>query len=212
MPPFFLHLLYVVFLSNLANSHLLNYSFFFFSLITIFGTYLSMPSVYIRMNSSHFFWVLLVAWKLLQSVSAKIYLNAGVEVLFVNANNILFIFHVSCLLHNHHEAGCDTLKMVTFQDIYFEKQQGKKLLRKKLLPIDLQEKCRNIIPMGEVMPGLMQHLISEEVSTVKSSPASSSPPPGRLPRPCKWVIIDVIDDAYKKAVSIRIVQSIVIVL
>ncbi|KAG0693728.1 piRNA biogenesis protein EXD1 [Chionoecetes opilio] len=88
------------------------------------------------------------------------------------------------------------------KDIYFEKQQGKKLLRKKLLPIDLQEQCRNHIPLDseEVMPGLMQQLVCEETPTEKLSPPPP-PPLGKLPRPTKWVIIDVMDDAYQKALS-----------
>lgn len=88
------------------------------------------------------------------------------------------------------------------KDIYFEKQQGKKLLRKKLLPIDLQEKCRNNMPVEEVVPGLIQQLISEEASTEKPSSVLSTPPQGKLPRPSKWVIIDAVDDSYEKALSI----------
>ncbi|XP_063867975.1 piRNA biogenesis protein EXD1-like [Scylla paramamosain] len=87
------------------------------------------------------------------------------------------------------------------KDIYFEKQQGKKLLRKKLLPMDLQEKCCSNIPEEEVVPGLIQQLVSEEAPEEKSSPALSPPSPARLPRPSKWVIIDVVDDSYKKALS-----------
>lgn len=73
-----------------------------------------------------------------------------------------------------------------------------------MLPIDLQEKCRNNIPEEEVVPGLIQQLVYEEASAEKSSSVLSSPPQGKLPRPSKWVIIDVVDDAYKKAVSISL--------
>ncbi|XP_045128239.1 piRNA biogenesis protein EXD1-like isoform X2 [Portunus trituberculatus] len=85
------------------------------------------------------------------------------------------------------------------KDMYFEKQQGKKLLRKKLLPMDLQEKCCTIIPKEEVVPGLIQHLLTEEARVKSSSPSPQSPE--RLPRPSKWIVIDVVDDSYDKALS-----------
>lgn len=53
-----------------------------------------------------------------------------------------------------------------------------------------------------VAPDLIQQLVCEEVSVDKQLRPSSPLPPGRLPRPSKWVIIDAIGDAYKKAVSV----------
>lgn len=86
------------------------------------------------------------------------------------------------------------------KDLYFEKQQGKKLLRKKLLPMHLQEACRSNMHT-EVPPDLIQQLVCEEAAEDKPGSPAPPLPPGRLPRPSKWVIIDVIDEAYKKAIS-----------
>lgn len=65
----------------------------------------------------------------------------------------------------------------------------------------LQEACRENMHK-DVPPDLIQELVCEEASEDKLDSPSSPLPPGRLPRPSKWVIIDVIDDAYKKAVSV----------
>lgn len=72
--------------------------------------------------------------------------------------------------------------------------------------MDLQEKCCSNIPEEEVVPGLIQQLVTEE-APVQASAAPSLPSPARLPRPTKWVIIDVLDDSYNKAVSIHVITT-----
>ena len=71
------------------------------------------------------------------------------------------------------------------------------------MPIDLQEKCSSINPEEEVVPGLIKQLLTEE-ARVKSSPTPLPQTSEKLPRPSKWIIIDVVDDSYNKAVSIYV--------
>lgn len=54
----------------------------------------------------------------------------------------------------------------------------------------------------DVPPDLIQQLVCEEAAEDKPGSSATPLPPGRLPRPSKWVVIDVIDEAYKKAVSV----------
>lgn len=55
------------------------------------------------------------------------------------------------------------------------------------------------ILLGRVEP--TPHLGTDKGKQEGTHTAPPPPPPARIPRPTKWVVIDKIDDAFKKAVS-----------
>lgn len=86
------------------------------------------------------------------------------------------------------------------KDVYHEDQRGKQLLMKKIVPphlvIHKEEE-------GEMDEDVLLGRVEQKISVNSSSPKNrkETPPPARIPRPSKWVVIDTLDDAMKKALS-----------
>ncbi|KAK3863713.1 hypothetical protein Pcinc_030540 [Petrolisthes cinctipes] len=96
---------------------------------------------------------------------------------------LTFFFHnvlgVAVVGEDHHA------RQRLLKDVYQEKQSGKQLLMKKIVPLHLQDST-------------FQTHDKRGEEERKSEPLP--PPPPKVPRPSKWVVIDALDEAYNKAV------------
>lgn len=87
--------------------------------------------------------------------------------------------------------------------MYHEDQRGKQLLMKKLVHPHLLCHTEDASQVDEdvLLGRVEQNPLSVNSSSPKDRKETPPPPPARIPRPSKWVVIDTLDDAMKKAVS-----------
>lgn len=88
------------------------------------------------------------------------------------------------------------------KDAYHEDNRGKQLLMKKLVPphlVDLGEHANQVD--DDVLLGRVQLKPLSKGCSISKDKQDTPPPPPRIPRPAKWVVIDTIGDAFKKALS-----------
>lgn len=83
------------------------------------------------------------------------------------------------------------------KDVYQEDQRGKQLLMKKIVPPHLIGYDANQLDEDVLLGRVENNPIRDPADKEKLPP----PPPTRIPRPAKWLIIDNLDDAYVKALE-----------
>lgn len=83
------------------------------------------------------------------------------------------------------------------KDVYHEDQRGKQLLMKKIVHPHITKLHNETTEIDEdiLLGRVEQKSLTNNISTEKDVP----PPPPKIPRPAKWIIIDTIGDAFKKA-------------
>ncbi|XP_066988005.1 piRNA biogenesis protein EXD1-like isoform X2 [Macrobrachium rosenbergii] len=92
---------------------------------------------------------------------------------------------------------------VLLKDIYQEDKRGKQLLMKKLVPPHLAEQTEEYEIDEDLLLGRVGHSPVDrngKRNDVQLSPPP--PPPPKIQRPEKWIIIDSIGDAFKKAIDV----------
>ncbi|KAK8724483.1 hypothetical protein OTU49_011094 [Cherax quadricarinatus] len=84
-------------------------------------------------------------------------------------------------------------------DVYHEDQRGKQLLMKKIVHPHITKLHNETTEIDEdiLLGRVEQKSLTNNISTEKDVP----PPPPKIPRPAKWIIIDTIGDAFKKAAA-----------
>ncbi|XP_042231522.1 piRNA biogenesis protein EXD1-like isoform X1 [Homarus americanus] len=96
------------------------------------------------------------------------------------------------------------------KDVYREVWDGRQLLMKKYVPIHLNafDEMYNevdddvLLGRAEQKPLPLNENISKDIQ-------EEPPPPARIPRPAKWVVIDTLDDAFKKALTFISAENVI---
>lgn len=86
------------------------------------------------------------------------------------------------------------------KDVYQEDQRGKQLLMKKIVPPHLLGYDANQLD-EDVLLGRVENNPLNNGRDSADKEKLPPPPPARIPRPAKWLVIDNLDDAYMKALE-----------
>ncbi|XP_064104473.1 piRNA biogenesis protein EXD1-like [Macrobrachium nipponense] len=92
---------------------------------------------------------------------------------------------------------------VLMKDIYQEDKRGKQLLMKKLVPPHLAERKEECEIDEDLLLGRVGHSPVDQNGRQNDAKLSPPPPPPpKIQRPEKWIIIDSLGDAFKKAIDV----------